>query len=310
MSSNSLGHYQDVLDDIVRQVRPLVGEGRVADYIPALAEVCPDQVGIAIFSLQQGLVGAGDADQAFSIQSISKLFALALAMDKAPETLWQRVGREPSGQAFNSLVQLETEQGIPRNPFINAGAIVVCDILESTLNTPCYELLTLLRRLSGNRKIISDARVSRSEYLHSARNAAMAYLMKSFGNLHNDVDRVLKAYFHNCALKMSCKDLAKACGFLANRGECPVTGETILGPQQTKQLNALMATSGLYQGSGNFAYRVGLPGKSGVGGGIVAVVPNEMTVCVYSPELDEQGNSLAGIAALEQLSTALSRSVF
>jgi glutaminase len=299
-----------ILDDIVESNRFLTNKGQVADYIPALAEVCPDKLGIAIYSVSHGLVTAGDAKQDFSIQSISKLFALTIAMQKAPDVLWQRVGREPSGQAFNSMIQLESEQGIPRNPFINAGAILVCDILESRLSEPHSVLLELIKQLSGNDKVTSDERIANSEYWHSARNMAMAYLMKSFGNFSNDVDSVLKNYFHNCAIKMNCADLAIACSFLANKGKCPLTDKAIVTPQQAKQLNGLMTTSGLYEGVGSFAYRVGLPGKSGVGGGIVAVLPNKMTACVYSPGLDIAGNSLAGIAALEQLTTTLNQSVF
>jgi glutaminase len=308
--NEQVSNLQKILDDIIENNRFLTSKGQVAEYIPALAEVCPDKLGIALYSVEHGLITAGDAGHEFSIQSISKLFSLTIAMQIAPDSLWERVGREPSGQAFNSMIQLESEQGIPRNPFINAGAILICDILRSRLSNPHAFLLKLLKELSGNENIISDERIASSEYWHSARNTAMAYLMKSFGNFSNEVNRVLKTYFYNCAIKMNCADLAIACSFLANKGKCPLTGKTIVSPQQAKQLNGLMTTSGLYQGVGSFAYRVGLPGKSGVGGGIVAVMPNKMTACVYSPGLDLSGNSLAGIAALEQLTTTLNQSVF
>lgn len=308
--SEQVINLQKILEDIIESNRFLTNKGQVAEYIPMLGEACPDKLGIALYSVEYGLVTAGDAEHEFSIQSISKLFSLVIAIRVAPDVLWEKVGREPSGQAFNSMIQLESEQGIPRNPFINAGAILICDILKSRLSKPHVYLLDLLRELSGNEMIISDDEIATSEYWHSARNRAMAYLMKSFGNFSNDVDSVLKNYFHNCAIKMNCTDLAIACSFLANKGRCSLTGKMIVSPQQTKQINELMTTCGLYQGVGSLTYRVGLPGKSGVGGGIVAVLPNKMTACVYSPGLDLSGNSLAGIAVLEELTTTLNQSAF
>ena len=226
------------------------------------------------------------------------------------ESLWERLGHEPSGQPFNSLVQLEFERGRPRNPFINAGALVICDVNQSRFATPELSMRDFVRHLSGNPLVISDTRVAESEYQHRARNAAMAYLMQSFGNFHNDVEAVLRSYFHHCALRMSCVDLARAFGFLARDGVCPQGGEAVLTPRQAKQVNAIMSTSGLYDEAGNFTYRVGLPGKSGVGGGIVAVVPGRFSVCVWSPELNAAGNSLIGMAALEALSQSIGWSVF
>ena len=170
-------------------------------------------------------------------------------------------------------------------------------------------MLEIVRGLSDNQRIGYDKTVARSEYQHSARNAAIAYLMKSFGNFNNDVDTVLKSYFHYCSLRMSCADLSKAMFYLANGGKS-LAGKQLVTPVQTRQLNALLATSGLYDGAGEFAYRVGMPGKSGVGGGIIAVIPGDMSVCVWSPELDANGNSLAGTAALENLCQTLGRSIF
>lgn len=299
-----------LLQEILDEVRPLLGEGRVASYIPALADVAPDQLGIAVCSADGELFHAGDAQTPFSIQSISKVFSLAQAIGHHGESLWERLGHEPSGQPFNSLVQLEFERGRPRNPFINAGALVICDVNQSRFATPELSMRDFVRHLSGNPLVISDTRVAESEYQHRARNAAMAYLMQSFGNFHNDVEAVLRSYFHHCALRMSCVDLARAFGFLARDGVCPQGGEAVLTPRQAKQVNAIMATSGLYDEAGNFAYRVGLPGKSGVGGGIVAVVPGRFTVCVWSPELNAAGNSLIGMAALEALSQRIGWSVF
>lgn len=301
----------EILASIIEEVRPLTGQGKVADYIPALAKVPSEKLGIAVFTNQGEVITAGDAQEGFSIQSISKVLSLTLAMGLyQPDELWSRVGKEPSGQAFNSLIQLEMEHGIPRNPFINAGAIVVCDMLQSRLSAPRQRLLEFVRQLSGEPLIAYDKVVAASEMMHSDRNAAIAYLMRSFGNFHNEVIPVLHNYFHACALKMSCVELAKTFSYLANKGVSVVTGETVITPTQSKQTNALLATCGLYDGAGEFAYRVGMPGKSGVGGGIIAVVPGEMTIAVWAPALDQSGNSLAGTRALELLAQRIGRSIF
>lgn len=285
-----------ILENILRQVRPLIGQGKVADYIPALATVDGSRLGIAICTVDGQLFQAGDAQERFSIQSISKVLSLVVAMRHySEEEIWQRVGKDPSGSPFNSLVQLEMEQGIPRNPFINAGALVVCDMLQGRLSAPRQRMLEVVRGLSGVSDISYDTVVARSEFEHSARNAAIAWLMKSFGNFHHDVTTVLQNYFHYCALKMSCVELARTFVFLANQGKAIHIDEPVVTPMQARQINALMATSGMYQNAGEFAWRVGLPAKSGVGGGIVAIVPHEMAIAVWSPELDDAGNSLAGI---------------
>lgn len=300
-----------ILANILDEVRPLIGQGKVANYIPALASIPNNKLGIAVYTNQGNVITAGDAHEGFSIQSISKALSLTLAMDLyKPEELWLRVGKEPSGQAFNSLIQLEMEQGIPRNPFINAGAIVIADMLYSRLSAPRQRLLEFVRQLSGEPQIVYDKVVATSEMQHSDRNAAIAYLMRSFGNFENDVISVLNNYFHACALKMSCVELAKTFSYLANKGVSVQTGQRVISTTQSKQINALLATCGLYDGAGEFAYRVGMPGKSGVGGGIIAIVPGEMTIAVWSPELNPSGNSLAGTKALELLSERIGRSIF
>lgn len=296
---------------ILEEVRPLLGQGKVADYIPALAQVPADRLGIAVCTVEGELFAAGDAFEPFSIQSISKALSLTLALTLyQEEEIWARVGKEPSGQPFNSLVQLEFEQGIPRNPFINAGALVVSDLLETRLTAPRQRTLELVRRLCGNPAIMADQVVARSEYQHSARNAAIAYLMKAYGNFENEVDKVLQSYFNACAIRMSCVDLARAFVYLANRGVPLGESTPLLPARTTKQVNALLATCGLYDEAGDFAYRVGMPGKSGVGGGIMALIPGELSICVWSPELNKAGNSLAGTAALELLAERLGRSIF
>ncbi|OBU14552.1 glutaminase [Photobacterium aquimaris] len=302
---------ETLLKGILDEVRPLIGQGKVADYIPALAEVPASKLGIAVCYNDGEIIQAGDSQESFSIQSISKVLALTLAMSLyEPEELWARVGKEPSGQAFNSMIQLELENGIPRNPFINPGAIVISDMLYSRLCAPQYRMLELVRELSCNPHIVYDKVVANSEMQHSDRNASIAYLMRSFGNFNNEVMPVLNNYFSYCALKMSCVDLARTFSYLANKGQ-PLGAKTpIISQTQSKHINALLATCGLYDGAGEFAYRVGMPGKSGVGGGIVAIVPGEMTIAVWSPELDPSGNSLVGTAVLEKLSERIGRSIF
>lgn len=301
----------ELLAGILEEVHPLLGQGKVADYIPALAQVPADRLGIAVCTVEGELFTAGDAFEPFSIQSISKALSLTLALTLyQEEEIWARVGKEPSGQPFNSLVQLEFEQGIPRNPFINAGALVVSDLLETRLTAPRQRTLELVRRLCGNPAIMADQVVARSEYQHSARNAAIAYLMKAYGNFENEVDKVLQSYFNACAIRMSCVDLARAFVYLANRGVPLGESTPLLPARTTKQVNALLATCGLYDEAGDFAYRVGMPGKSGVGGGIMALIPGELSICVWSPELNKAGNSLAGTAALELLAERLGRSIF
>ena len=302
--------YQRVLDQIAQQARREFGKGRVAGYIPALAKAPPRAFGMAIELVGGGRFTVGDAARPFSIQSISKLFTLALALDSEGARLWKRVGREPSGNPFNSLVQLEYERGIPRNPFINAGALVVTDCIVASERDPKRAILDEVRRLSGNRSVAYDEAVARSEREHGHRNAAMAHFLKSHGNLRCAVDDVLDAYFHQCAIAMSCADLARAAGHLASGGVSPATGERIMPARRVKRINALMLTCGLYDAVGNFAYRVGIPAKSGVGGGIVGVIPGLLSTAVWSPELDAGGNSCAGTKALELLTTKLKRSVF
>lgn len=302
--------YQDVLNEITQEVAPLLSQGKVADYIPALAEVDPKQFSIAIYTTEGETICAGDCTQRFTIQSVSKVMTLTMALQRYGDELWLRVGKEPSGTAFNSLTQLEFEKGIPRNPFINAGAIVTCDALYSRLSAPMHSMLETFRLLADNRGIVIDKKVANSEYEFRHRNAAMAHLMKSFGNFENEVDDVLWSYFNFCSIELNCIELAKAYNFLANKGVDNRSGNRVLSSRQNKQLNSLLFTSGLYDAAGDFGYRVGMPGKSGVSGTILAVLPNKFTVAVYSPGLNSFGNSVAGIAALELLSKKLDISIF
>lgn len=302
--------YQSVIDRIRDEVRELWGQGRVADYIPALAKVDPRQFGIAVATLDGHEYSTGDAQECFSIQSISKVFTLAMVTRHVGDDIWDAVGREPSGNPFNSLVQLEYEQGKPRNPFINAGALVVTDRLISLYPHPKDAMLEFVRSLCGNDDIYYDKEIARSERLNADRNMSLAYLMKSFGNIRSDVDTLLDVYCHQCAISMSCVDLARAFLFLSNRGVNPFNGKQVLTVSQAKRLGALMLTCGFYDESGDFAFRAGLPGKSGVGGGIAAYIPGNLAVTVWSPELNRHGNSLVGMAALEHFTTDIGNSIF
>ena len=215
-----------------------------------------------------------------------------------------------SGNPFNSLVQLEYEHGIPRNPFINAGALVVTDRLMSLYEQPKDAILQFVRSICGNDDIYYDKHIARSEREHADRNMALGYLMKSFGNMENDVEDVVDVYCHQCAIAMSCKELTRAFLFLANHGVNPFNQEKILTVSQSKRLGALMLTCGFYDESGDFAFRAGLPGKSGVGGGVAAYIPGNLAITVWSPELNRHGNSLIGMETLERFTTDINNSIF
>jgi glutaminase len=296
---------QDILNSIGQDAHALYGQGKVASYIPALAQVAPRQFGMALALVDGTCVATGSASTLFSIQSISKLFTFVLALKLVGDDVWKRVGREPSGAAFNSMVQLETEKGIPRNPFINAGALVITDILTSRYAHLDTALLGALRRLSDSPELNWDMQTAKSERDTAHRNMAMAYFMKSHGNFVNPPEQVLDNYCRQCAIEMSCSQLAQATMFLANGGldigPHAQSGEQFLTADATRRVNALLLTCGAYDASGDFAYRFGLPVKTGVGGGIVAIVPGVGTVAVWGPELDAKGNSVLGAFALEQL---------
>ncbi|MFH8738449.1 MULTISPECIES: glutaminase [unclassified Streptomyces] len=301
--------FQPVLERIATEIEQTPGRGRPADYIPALAACDPRRFGMAVAELDGTVYGVGDWQQPFSTQSLTKVFTLALVLAREGDELWEHVGREPSGNPFNSLVQLEYENGIPRNPFINAGALVVTDRLQTQTGDAAGILLEFLRAESGNPQLAFDRDVASSEAAHGDRNAALGHFMASYGNIDNPVPALLKQYFRQCSLEASCADLALAAGFLARHG-IRADGSRLLTRSQAKQVNAVMLTCGTYDAAGEFAYRVGLPGKSGVGGGIVAVVPGRCTLAVWGPGLDKRGNSVAGVAALDRFTTLTGLSVF
>jgi glutaminase len=294
------------------QVEFKLGEGRLADYIPELAKVDPKKLGIVVTMVDGESASSGDADELFSIQSISKVFTLTMALGKVGDALWRRVGREPSGSPFDSIVQLEYSRGIPHNPFINAGAIVVTDVVLAghQPREAIGEILRLVRFLADDDTIAINPRVARSEGEGGFRNRALANFMRAFGNLDHPVDLVLGVYFHQCAIAMNCRQLARAGLFLANGGAIPGPPSRVVSPKRARRINSLMLTCGQYDGSGDFAFRVGLPAKSGVGGGILAVVPGIASIAVWSPALNEQGNSLIGTQVLERLVAQTGWSIF
>ena len=288
------------------------GKGRVASYIPALASVDPNKLGLAVATLDGQIVCAGDSDEPFSIQSISKVFTLAMALEGVGESLWSHVGREPSGTPFNSIVQLESEGGRPRNPLINAGAIATTDrlIVDGRAGPTIDKIEALMRHLAQDDEVAIDRSVAASEAAAGARNRSLAHFMAAFGNLTQPVETVLEVYFHQCALALSCRQLARAGLFLANDGIDPQTGEQIVSTERCRRINAVMMLCGHYDNSGDFAFRVGLPGKSGVGGGILAIAPGRGAIAAWSPGLNAAGTSLAGSAALEHFAEAANWSVF
>ncbi|MDR0661565.1 MAG: glutaminase [Prevotellaceae bacterium] len=301
--------YNSILQRIQKEVAELFGIGKVADYIPALAKISPRKFGMAVKLTNGEEYSIGDATEAFSIQSISKLIILTLYLKKYGLEIGNRVGVEPSGSAFNSLVQLEYENGIPRNPLINAGAIVLTDGLLSIYPDIKERVLEFARTNSENSSISFDEEIAKSEYDTGFRNFALANFMKSYGNIDNDIFYVLNAYFHHCSIKMSCIDMTRCFYYLANEGVSQ-NGKQILSTRGTKRINAMMLTCGTYDAVGDFAFRVGVPAKSGVGGGIVGVIPNKMSIAVWSPELNAQGNSVIGMKAMELFTTYTGISIF
>lgn len=303
---------ETVVKDIVDEMRGRPHRGEVASYIPELARADPKAFGLVVVDADGHVVAAGDADTPFSIQSISKVFTLTLALGKVGDRLWTRVGREPSGSRFNSIVQLEYERGIPRNPFINAGAIAVTDAIVAghQPREALGEILRFMRFVAADDTIVIDDAVAASEQRTGFRNVALANYMKSFGVIENPVEFTLGVYFHHCAIAMSCRQLAMAGRFLAHFGHNPSTVLPVATPERARRINALMLTCGHYDGSGEFAYRVGLPGKSGVGGGILAIAPGKASIAVWSPGLDASGNSQLGQLALERLSKRMEWSIF
>ncbi|MFZ1677088.1 MAG: glutaminase [Saprospiraceae bacterium] len=302
--------YKQILEDIYQEIKSNQNAGQVAGYIPELASIDPSKFGVHLCIIENEHYGVGDHEEKFSIQSIGKVLALTLAFKQKGEELWSRVGVEPSGNPFNSLWQLEYEHGKPRNPLINSGAIVICDILCSLYENPDAQFLDFVRKVAGNLSIEYNPAVANSEKKLGFRNAALINMMKASGNIHNEIEHVLDLYYHMCSIEMSCLELASTFLLFANHGKLISSGEQIITSSMAKRINAIMQTCGFYDEAGEFSFKVGLPGKSGIGGGIVAVHPGKYAVAVWSPRLNKKGNSVRGMELLERLTTKTGLSIF
>lgn len=302
--------YSEILEKAYQRTKALSDKGKLATYIPELANVDPEMFGVHMTTTAGVNFGNGNCLEKFSLQSIVKVLTLTLAYKILGEKIWERVGVEPSGAKFDSLILLETNQGIPRNPFENSGAIVICDILISNLNDANKEFLAFARDISDLPELNYCEKIASSEKAEGYRNVAMCNFIKSFGNIENDPTDVLDFYFNICSLEMNCQQLAQTFTFLANGGRKLSDQKEIVSPSQSKRINALMLTCGFYDESGEFAFKVGLPGKSGVGGGIVALYPHNYAIAVWSPRLNSKGNSYRGMKFLEDVTTYSELTIF
>jgi glutaminase len=303
-------NYQKIITEIYKTVDTEEDQGQVSSYIPELVNVDPNHFGVYLTTTNHTEFGIGSCYQKFSIQSVAKVLSLTLAYQILGENIWERLGIEPSGTPFNSLVQLETDKGIPRNPFINAGALVICDILISQLKNPKTDFLGFIRETSGISDLDYSERIAASEKSTGFRNIALCNFIKSFGNIKNHPDEVLDFYFHLCSIEMTCEELSKTHLYLANGRHRISDKHQVLNQSQTKRVNAVMQTCGFYDESGEFSFKVGLPGKSGIGGGIIAIHPGKYSIAVWSPRLNEKGNSCKGMKFLELLTTKTKSSIF
>lgn len=303
-------NFEEIIREVYLKIKRIDNIGEIASYIPELINVDPNNFGVHISTVDRFQFGIGDCYDKFSIQSIAKVLSLSLAYHIIGDKIWERVGVEPSGTAFNSLVQLEADGGIPRNPFLNAGAMVISDILISNLKNPKEDFLEYVQSLSNKSEVMYSSRIAQSEKTVGYRNVALCNFIKSFGRIENEPSDVLDFYYDLCSLEMSCKELSEMFLFLANNGNELYSNKSILSESQSKRINALMQTCGFYDESGEFAFKVGLPGKSGVGGGIIAIHPDQYAIAVWSPKLNIKGNSYRGMKFLEEFTTKSELSIF
>lgn len=298
--------------EMVKNFGPCSREGKVATYIPELAKVSPDGIGICVRT-EAGLYCAGDSNVKFTMQSVSKPIVLILAlMDWGTDKIFEKVGKEPTGDPFNSMIRLETyEKHKPFNPMINAGAISIASLIKGCSPEHKIErLLAFMRRIAHNDSIEIDSRVYQSERETGHRNRSIAHFLRAMKNLEMDPDEVLEVYFSQCSVSLTCSDLANMAMVLALDGKSYETGEQLFPREYAKIAKAYMLTCGMYDGSGEFAIQVGIPAKSGVGGGILGVAPGRMGIGVYGPALDSKGNSVVGIKMLKDLSDTYDLNIF
>lgn len=303
-------NYKHIVEQAFNQTNSIANEGKLATYIPELASVDPEIFGVHLTKMDGSNFGMGNHLQKFSIQSIAKVLALTLAYKIQGEKIWERVHVEPSGTKFDSLLLLDTNNGVPRNPFVNSGAIVICDILLTELGNAKDKFLKFVRDISDIPDLEYSEVIAESEKAHGYRNVALCNFIKSFGNIDNEPAEVLDFYFTMCSLEMTCQELSQAFMFLANDGLKISDGKRVITKSQSKRINALMLTCGFYDESGEFAFKVGLPGKSGVGGGIVALYPHNYSIVVWSPKLNPKGNSFKGMKFLELVTTHSELTIF
>lgn len=301
------------LEAVVENNRHWTKEGKVATYIPELGKADPNTLGICITTLHGEEYFGGDREVKFTIQSISKIITFMLALlDNGRERVFSKVGVEPTADAFNSIITLETKNTQrPLNPMINAGAIATVSLIEGKNSEEAFNrILNFTRKITGNPDIDINNNVYNSEKATGHRNRALAYFMKSTGVIENDVEEVLDVYFKQCSIEATCRDIARIGAMLANDGVAPWNGERVIPRNIARIVKTVMVTCGLYDASGQFAVEIGVPAKSGVGGGILAAVPGRMGIGVLSPALDSRGNSVAGLKVLEELSKELDLSIF
>ena len=302
-----------LLENLLNDCRHYTADGLLASYIPELSKVDRNDFGISVANGAKELSFAGDHDKKFTMQSVAKPFILLLAlMDSGEERVHDLVGVESTGKPFDAFNY--SDLALKRdhiNPMINTGAIALCTLIKGETYKDRFDrLLDLMKKVSGNESLEVDEAVFRSETETGNKNRALTYMLKAYGMIEDDAEEVLYCYFRACSIRMTADDLAKMARVLAFRGKDPVSGEQIIRPEYARYINAVLMTCGMYDGSGEFAVKVGIPAKSGVGGGIMAVVPGRMGIGLYSPALDSKGNSIAGIKALEKLSRELDLSIY
>lgn len=300
---------QPLLEELHRRYLPL-REGTLAGYIPELRKADPDWFGICIATTEGQLCQVGDYQQPFTLQSVSKPFMYGLALeDHGRDSVLSRIGVEPTGDAFNAII-LDEHSNRPYNPMVNAGAIAIAGLIKGADSTErLNRMLDTIGRYTGHRPLV-DIAVFTSERTSGHRNRAIAYLMRNFNMLDGDIDSILDLYFQQCALLVTCQDLAVMAATLANGGVNPITGKRALASDYVKDVLSVMYTCGMYDFAGEWAYRVGLPAKSGVGGGLLAIAPQKFGIGVFSPLLDAHGHSLRAVKVCEELSARLGLHIF
>lgn len=302
----------DELKGMVNEAKKHTYKGKVADYIPALAKANQNDLSVAIFHHDGTCISAGDVQEKITLQSVSKVLTLALAlMDYGEEAVFSKVGYEPTGDPFNSIIKLENIPSKPLNPMINAGALAVTHMIKGeNAEVRFVRILSFIQRLAGNSSISYSEEVAESEYKTSDLNRALCYFMKQHGVIDEDVDELLTVYTRQCAIEMDCLDLARIGCVFAMDGIEPITGERLIPTHVARLCKTFMVTCGMYNASGEFAVRVGIPAKSGVSGGIMGAVPNRFGIGISGPSLDEKGNSIGGVKLLEMMSARYDMSMF